>query len=114
MHVMHFNQGLKGRSPWFGTACCPSNIARLIPQIPGMMYAHTDNDIYCTFYAGTSTVVPLSDGKVTIKQTTNYPFDESVRFENKTRAVKAKVCHAFPDSNVGRQTILFLESYIII
>lgn len=68
-----FNQGLKGRSPWFGTACCPSNIARLIPQIPGMMYAHTGNDIYCTFYAGTSTVVPLSDGKVTIKQTTNYP-----------------------------------------
>lgn len=47
-----FNQGLKGRAPWFGTACCPSNLARLIPQIPGMMYAHTDDDIYCTFYGG--------------------------------------------------------------
>ena len=90
-----FNQGLKGRSPWFGTACCPSNIARLIPQIPGMMYAHTDNDIYFTFYAGTSTVVPLSDGKVTIKQTTNYPFDESVRFEIKPEQSKQRFAMHF-------------------
>ncbi len=76
-----FNQGVKGRSPWFGTACCPSNIARLIPQIPGMMYAHTSDEIYCTFYAGTSTVIPLAAGHVSIKQDTDYPFDESVRFE---------------------------------
>ena len=76
-----FNQGLKGRSPWFGTACCPSNIARLIPQIPGMMYAFTDNDIYCAFYAGTSTVVPLKKGNVKIRQTTEYPFDETVRLD---------------------------------
>lgn len=75
-----FNQGLKGRSPWFGTACCPSNIARLIPQIPGMMYAHTSDEIYCTLYAGTSTVIPLKDGKVDIKQETDYPFDETIRF----------------------------------
>ena len=76
-----FNQGQKGRSPWFGTACCPSNLARLIPQVPGMMYAHTNDEIYCTLYAGTSTVIPLGAGKVGIKQETHYPFDESVRFE---------------------------------
>lgn len=76
-----FNQGVKGRSPWFGTACCPSNIARLIPQIPGMMYAYTDDDIYCTFYAGTSTVIPLKKGKVSLSQQTEYPFGETIRFE---------------------------------
>ena len=42
-----FNHGRAGRSPWFSTACCPSNMARLIPQVPGMIYSHTDNDIYC-------------------------------------------------------------------
>lgn len=73
-----FNQGLKGRAPWFGTACCPSNLARLIPQIPGMMYAHTDDDIYCTFYGGTSTSIPLGHGNIGIKQETGYPFDEKV------------------------------------
>lgn len=74
-----FNQGLKGRSPWFGTACCPSNIARLIPQIPGMMYAYTDRDIYCAFYGGSSTTIPMKDGSVGISQQTEYPFDETVR-----------------------------------
>lgn len=27
-----FNHGTAGRAPWFGTACCPSNMARLVPQ----------------------------------------------------------------------------------
>lgn len=73
-----FNQGVRGRSPWFGCACCPSNIARLIPQVSGMMYAVTDDDIYCTLYAGASAVVPLKDGKVALKQTTEYPFGQTV------------------------------------
>lgn len=73
-----FNQGLKGRAPWFGTACCPSNLARLIPQIPGMMHAHTDDDIYCTFYGGTFTTIPLGRGNIGIRQETGYPFDETV------------------------------------
>lgn len=76
-----FNQGLNGRSPWFGTACCPSNLARLIPQVPGMMYAHTDNDIYCTLYAGTSATIELGNRKVKIKQDTEYPFGETIKLE---------------------------------
>ncbi|SVB20610.1 uncharacterized protein METZ01_LOCUS173464, partial [marine metagenome] len=28
-----FNHGTGGRAPWFGTACCPSNMARLLPQV---------------------------------------------------------------------------------
>lgn len=76
-----FNQGANGRSPWFGTACCPSNIARLIPQISGMMYAHTDDKIYCTLYGGNKTVIPLANGAVVLQQKTDYPFGESVLFK---------------------------------
>lgn len=76
-----FNQGVTGRSPWFGTACCPSNMARLIPQISGMMYAHTSDDIYCAFYAGNSVSIPLKDGAVQVKQETEYPFGEYVSFQ---------------------------------
>ncbi len=75
-----FNHGLKGRSPWFGTACCPSNIARLIPQVPGMIYAYTSNEIYCSFYAGNSVEIPLKEGKVKLIQKTNYPYEEKVTF----------------------------------
>ncbi|MDR1633154.1 MAG: glycoside hydrolase family 127 protein [Dysgonamonadaceae bacterium] len=73
-----FNHGRRGRSPWFGTACCPSNLARLIPQVPGMMYAYTGDEIYCSFYAGSEVCIPLKNGKVKIVQQTGYPFDENI------------------------------------
>jgi DUF1680 family protein len=74
-----FNHGSPGRSPWFNTACCPSNIARLIPQVSGMMYAYGGEDIYLAFYASSSTTVPLADGEVDIVQASDYPFDENIR-----------------------------------
>ena len=52
-----FNHGTAGRAPWFGTACCPSNMARLVPQVPGMTYAHDDNDLYITFLAESRTEI---------------------------------------------------------
>lgn len=79
--IKPFNHGMRGRSPWFGTACCPSNLARLIPQVPGMMYATTKNEIYCSFYAGTSTTLSLDNGSVGLKQVTNYPFEETISWE---------------------------------
>lgn len=74
-----FNHGQAGRSPWFNTACCPSNLARLIPQVPGMIYSHTGDEIYLTLYAGSETKIPLESASVNIRQTTNYPFDEAIR-----------------------------------
>jgi len=79
--IKPFNHGNKGRSPWFGTACCPSNLARLIPQVPGMMYATTGNEIYCSFYGGCSTTLKLDNGAVDIRQQTEYPFSEQIAYE---------------------------------
>ncbi|MDR3141314.1 MAG: glycoside hydrolase family 127 protein, partial [Tannerellaceae bacterium] len=79
--IKPFNHGMRGRSPWFGTACCPSNLARLIPQVPGMIYATTQDEVYCSLYAGNSSTLPLEKGKVHIKQTTEYPFGESIHFD---------------------------------
>lgn len=73
-----FNHGRAGRSPWFGTACCPSNMARLIPQVPGMIYSHTPTDIYCGLYASSVTEVPMPKGAVKLTQTTDYPFSERI------------------------------------
>ncbi len=75
-----FNHGEPGRSPWFDTACCPSNIARLIPQVPGLMYSHVGDSIYVSFYAGSHAVVPVEGGAVSIRQETGYPFEGRVRF----------------------------------
>ena len=78
--IKPINQGVSGRAEWFGTACCPTNLARLIPQVSGLMYAYTENELYCSFYAGSEVNIPLASGTVNIKQKTNYPFDETVTF----------------------------------
>lgn len=75
----HFNHGHAGRAPWFGTACCPTNLARLIPQVSGMMYAYDESDIYVTLYGGNSTTIPLSDGDVNIRQVSEYPYEGTVK-----------------------------------
>ena len=79
--ITQFNHGNAGRSPWFGTACCPSNIARLMPQVSGMMYSHTGDELYVTFYAGSITSIPLESGEVEIIQETGYPYGEQVKLK---------------------------------
>jgi DUF1680 family protein len=73
--VRKFNHGSGGRAEWFGCACCPSNLARLIPQVPGYMYSHTDEEIYLGLYGSSRTEIPLASGNVTIEQKSKYPFD---------------------------------------
>ena len=85
-----FNHGHSGRAPWFNTACCPSNLARLIPQIPGMIYSHTDDEIFCGFYAGSSTTIPIAQGGVALTQRTQYPFDGRIEIEVTPEAESAE------------------------
>lgn len=71
-----FNQGTPGRSPWFGCACCPPNISRLIMQIAGFMYAYDNDSIWLTLYATSSTSIKLGGEEVAISQKSEYPFGE--------------------------------------
>ncbi len=66
------------RSPWFACACCPSNIVRFVPSIPGYIYAHRDNDLYINLFIGGSATVTMSETTVQAKQETRYPWDGKV------------------------------------
>ena len=47
---------LRSGSPWFDVACCPPNMPRFLPSLPGYVYARTDDDIFVNlFIAGTAT-----------------------------------------------------------
>lgn len=76
-----FNHGTAGRAEWFSTACCPSNLARLIPQVSGMIYSHAEDNIFCGFYAGSRVSVPMAGGNVELSQQTDYPFDGTISIE---------------------------------
>ncbi|MCQ2179493.1 MAG: glycoside hydrolase family 127 protein [Bacteroidales bacterium] len=73
-----FNHGTAGRAEWFGCACCPPNISRMILQAPGYMYAHSNDAIYLTLYGSSRTSIALDCGKVELNQTSDYPFSGEV------------------------------------
>ncbi|NQV34930.1 MAG: glycoside hydrolase family 127 protein, partial [Phycisphaeraceae bacterium] len=79
--IKKFNHGSGGRSPWFGCACCPSNLARLMPQVSGYMYTHTTDEVYLGLYGSSQTQIALDAGKVSINQVTDYPFDGHIALE---------------------------------
>jgi len=68
------------RSPWFGCACCPGNITRFLPSVPGYFYARQKDRIYINLYAGGTADIHLDDGrKIRLTQETSYPWDGAVK-----------------------------------
>ncbi len=66
------------RSPYFDVACCPANLARLIAQLPGLIYSTRGNELFVNLYVDSEADVTLNGAKVHVKQTTNYPWDGKV------------------------------------
>ena len=93
------------RSGWFGCACCPSNIARLIPQVSGYLYATDGEQLWCTLYASNQATLGLMGSNVKITQTTGYPFDGKIRFSiDPEKALKFNMNLRIP-TWVGRQFV---------
>ncbi len=75
------NDGTHRREPWFGCACCPPNIARLLSQLPGYFYSTSDEGIWTHFYASGTARIAFGGGFVEMKQRTNYPWDGDIEIE---------------------------------
>jgi DUF1680 family protein len=76
--VSKFNQGVCGRSPWFGCSCCPVNIVRILPSLPGYIYATEGKNIYVNLYMGNEAEITLGDQTIKLSQETDYPWDGRV------------------------------------
>jgi DUF1680 family protein len=71
--------GQHARSPWFPCACCPSNVARFIPSVPGYTYAHKDGDVYVNLFISGTGEIETAGNKITLTQQTRYPWQGSVK-----------------------------------
>ncbi len=72
------SEGGYSRKPWFGCACCPSNICRFIPSIPGYIYAVDGKDLYVNLYIGNKATIDLAGRKVSLSQDGTYTWDGRV------------------------------------
>ena len=75
------SMGQHQRRPWFGCACCPSNVCRFIPSLPGYIYAVKDNDVYVNLFMANDVNLKVNGKKVSLKQTTEYPWNGDVNVE---------------------------------
>jgi len=73
------SSGTHFRREWFGTACCPSNIARLIASLGDYIYASDPQSIYVNLFVGSNTSIDLAKGKVEIRQETEYPWKGMIK-----------------------------------
>ena len=68
------------RSPWFGCACCPGNITRFLPSLPGYFYAQQGDKAFVNLYASGTVDMKLANGRtLKLTQQTDYPWDGDIK-----------------------------------
>lgn len=70
--------GQHQRFGWDRTACCPPNLARLIPSIPGYIYAKTQDAVYVNLYMSNTASFLLGNHEIEMIQQTRYPWDGKI------------------------------------
>ena len=70
--------GQHQRQPWFGCACCPSNICRFIPSLPGYVYAVKGKDVYVNLFMSNTSNLKVEGKAVSLEQATHYPWNGDV------------------------------------
>ncbi len=77
----------KERSPWFSCACCPSNVVRFLPSLPGYIYGYRGRDIYVNLFISGEAEIIIDDVPVRIIQHSNYPWKGEIKLQIKPGAV---------------------------
>jgi len=72
------SMGQHQRQPWFGCACCPSNICRFIPSLPGYVYAVRGDDVYVNLFLSNTATLQVKGRQLVLSQQTGYPWDGDI------------------------------------
>lgn len=63
------------RQKWFGCACCPPNLARLISSISSYAFTETANSLFVHLYMGSQITKEIGNQPVTIEVQSAFPWD---------------------------------------
>lgn len=71
--------GSTSRSEWFGTACCPSNIARLVASLGDYVYGQSPLGVWVNLFVSSQATLTIGKATVPIQVETNYPYAGGVK-----------------------------------
>lgn len=63
------------RQKWFGCACCPPNVARLLSSLGQYVYTASSDTIYTQLYISGNHTATIGSEEVTVAQSSNYPWE---------------------------------------
>lgn len=75
------SDGRHQRREWFGCACCPSNITRFLPSIPGYVFALHDRNVYINLFISGETILNINGTDVLIRMESGLPWKGNVSVE---------------------------------
>lgn len=70
-----FNEKTCTRQSWFDCSCCPTNLIRFIPSIPGLVYATEKDNLFINLFVSNHANISIAGTNLKITQQTNYPWD---------------------------------------
>jgi len=77
------------RQKWFGCACCPPNLARLLTSLGEYLYSVHENTLYTHLYIGGEMEAVVGGQRVSIVQETNYPWDGEIQLKIQEQTKRA-------------------------
>lgn len=105
--------GQHERSEWFGCACCPPNVARFLPSMPGYIYAQRDDDIYVNLYISSESIFDVDGKRITLSQESGFPWQGQVALSVETEtAVPAQLKLRIPGYVRNRPVPSDLYTYL--
>ena len=75
-----FPQTEPARAGWFDCSCCPTNLARLFPSLPGYVYGQHDQDVYVNLFVSSTATLTVNKKPVQLTQQNNYPWEGGLKF----------------------------------
>ncbi len=75
-----FPQTEPARAGWFDCSCCPTNLARLFPSLPGYLYAQRGRDLFVNLFVSSRSNLTVNKQRVELVQQNNYPWDGGLHF----------------------------------
>ena len=69
------------RWSWNGCPCCPPMFLKLMGAMPSYIYSQGSNGIYINLFVSSTAQILLAGNKVTLKQTTEYPWQGNINVE---------------------------------
>ncbi len=73
------SKGNHQRREWFGTACCPANIARLVASLGNYIYSFDEKAVWINLFIGSETRIPIQNSTIGIAMQTGYPWNGATK-----------------------------------